>query len=118
MKISQHEQNGITLITLEGRIDTENAVEMNEVFQNLTAANKYKLVVDMSGLTYISSAGLRILADTLTRSRQAGGDVKLAAVNKRISRVLQIIGFTHHFAIYETTSAAIKDFQAQDHGLR
>jgi anti-anti-sigma factor len=65
------------------------------------------MVLDMSDLRYISSAGLRILADVLTRNQEAGGDLKLASLNKKVQRVFEIIGFDKFFAIYETVDAAV-----------
>jgi anti-anti-sigma factor len=68
------------------------------------------MVLDMAGVSYISSAGLRTLADVLTRNREAGGDLKLVALNKKVLRVLRIIGFDRFFSLYDTVEAAISDF--------
>ncbi len=110
MKISAREQDNITIFTIEGRVDNEGAVEVDSTLQQALTSNKHNMILDMSGVIYISSAGLRVLADVLTQNRDAGGDLKLVGVTKKVNRVLQIIGFTNYFSLYDTSDAAIADF--------
>jgi anti-sigma B factor antagonist len=106
MNILEHENNGVTVFVLDGRVDTQGAVVMDQALQAAVAQGKYKIVMDMSDVTYISSAALRSLADVLTRSKKAGGDLKLVALNSKILRVFRIIGFDKYFSIYETLEVA------------
>jgi len=110
MNITERDENGVTIFVLEGRVDTQGAVDMDLVLQSAAANGKHKMVLDMSNLRYISSAGLRTLADILTKNKNGGGDLKLAALNTKIMRVFQIVGFDKFFSIYNTTDAAIADF--------
>lgn len=110
MNITEREQNGVHIFVLDGRIDTEGSVDMDMTLQAAVAGGKHKMVLEMSNVTYISSAGLRTLADVLTRNKEAGGDLKLAAVNPKIMRVLQIIGFDKFFSRYDTVEAAAAAF--------
>jgi anti-anti-sigma factor len=110
MNISQHEEGGIIVIALGGRVDTAGAIELERALQAEHEAGNYRLVLDMSDLTYLNSAGLRILADFLTISRDNGGDLHLAALNNKIRRVFEIIGFDNFFKIFDESSAAIKGF--------
>jgi anti-anti-sigma factor len=68
------------------------------------------MVLDMEKVRYISSAGLRTLADVLTKNKQANGDLKLAALSPRVRRVFEIIGFDNFFSIHETVQGAVADF--------
>ena len=68
------------------------------------------MVLDMTNVQYICSAGLRTLADVLTKNKEKGGDLKLAALNPKVMRILRIIGFDKFFSIYETAGAAAADF--------
>ena len=68
------------------------------------------MVLDMAQVWYIGSARLRTLADVLTRNREAGGDLNLVALNRKVLRVLRIIGFDRFFSLYDTVEAAIADF--------
>ncbi len=80
------------------------------ILQSALSAGKHNMVVDMSEVKYISSAGLRALAAVHVRSRAEGGDMKLAGLNERVTRVFNIIGFDLLMSIHDTTGAAIADF--------
>ena len=56
------------------------------------------MVLDMAEVHYMNSAGLRTLADILTRNRANGGDLLLVAPNPKVERVFKIIGFVLHLA--------------------
>jgi len=110
MNITERVENGIAVFVLEGRIDTEGAVDMDLALQATVSAGQHKMVLDMAEVRYIGSAGLRTLAGVLTRNREANGDLKLATLNPKVMRVFQIIGFDKFFSIYDTLEAAIADF--------
>jgi len=67
-------------------------------------------VLDLSGVTYINSAGLRTLADFLTRNRASGGDLHLVSLSPKVERVFKIIGFDRFFDIYDSVEEATADF--------
>jgi anti-anti-sigma factor len=110
MNITERVEHGIIVFMLEGRIDTEGAVDMDLALQAAVSGGQHSMVLDMSQVRYIGSAGLRTLADVLTKNKEAGGDLKLAALNPKVMRVIQIIGFDKFFSIYDTPEAAVADF--------
>jgi len=110
MNITQRVEKGVSVYTLEGRIDTQGAYDLEQALQAAVAEGKHKMVLDMAAVSYISSAGLRTLADVVTRNREQGGDLKLVALNRKVLRVLRIIGFDKFFAHYNTLETAIADF--------
>ncbi len=112
MNITQRVEGDITVFLPDGRIDTLAADEINQTLQAAAAGGSRKMVVDMSEVEYISSAGLRTLASVLVRCREAGGDMKLAALNERVTRVFNIIGFDVLMSIHDTPDAAVADFSA------
>ncbi len=110
MNILVREDKGVAIFTLDGRVDTQGAVTMDQSLQAAVAQGKYQIIMDMTDVTYISSAALRSLADVLTKSKKAGGDVKLVALSSKIMRVFRIIGFDRYFSIYDTVEAAMAGF--------
>ena len=110
ISITERQEQGATIFLLEGRIDTEGAVNLDAMLRKAAAEGKHKMVLDMHDVRYISSAGLRTLADLLSRNREHGGDLKLVALSERVLRVFQIIGFERFFTFYETVPAAVADF--------
>ncbi len=110
MNITERDENGVNVFALDGRIDSQGAVDVDLALQAAVSAGKHKMVLDMAAVGYISSAGLRTMADVLTKNREAGGDLKLVALNRKVLRVFRIIGFDNFFSIYDTIEAAIGDF--------
>lgn len=110
MNIMESDHNGVTVFDLDGRIDTQGAVDIDLALQAAVSAGKYNMVLDMAKVDYISSAGLRTLADVLTKNREHGGDLKLVGLNRKVLRVLRIIGFDRFFSLYDTVEAALADF--------
>ena len=112
MEITQRIEGDITVLLPVGRIDTLAAAELDQALQSAMSAGKHNMIVDMSGVEYISSAGLRALAAVQVRSRAEGGDMKVAALNERVTRVFNIIGFDLLMSIHDTTEAAIAEFSS------
>jgi anti-anti-sigma factor len=110
MDISESEQNGIHVFTLGGRMDTLGVPRVDQALQDAVSAGKRNLVLDMSDVNYINSSGSRTLADVLTRLRELGGDLKLAALSQKVLRVFQIIGFDKIFSLYDTVELALAGF--------
>ena len=110
MEITQRVEGDITVFLPDGRIDTLAADELDQALLAGVVGGSHKIVVDMSKVEYISSAGLRSLAAVLVRCRDEGGDMKLSALNDRVTRVFNIIGFDLLMSLHGTTDAAIADF--------
>ena len=112
MEITQRVEGDIIVFLPTGRIDTMASTELDQALQSAVSAGNHNMVVDMSGVEYISSAGLRALAAVQVRSKAEGGDMKLAGLNKRVTRVFNIIGFDLLMSIHATPEAAIADFSS------
>ncbi len=110
MNITEREHNGITIFTLEGRVDSEGAVDLDLALQTAVSEGKFKLILEMAEVRYINSAALRTLADILTQAKENDGDLKLVDLNPKVRRVFEIIGFDKFFKLYETVGAAERAF--------
>jgi anti-sigma B factor antagonist len=110
MKVTERAEGDANVFILEGRVDTQGAVDLDLALQAAVSAGKHKMVLDMSEVKYISSAGLRTLADILTKNKDAGGDLKLVALSPKVMRVFRIIGFDNFFSIYNTIEEAVAAF--------
>ncbi len=110
MQIMERNENGVEVFVLHGRADTQGAINLDIVLHGAVSKGKTRLVLDMSGVDYIASAGLGILADVLTRSKEHGGDLKLVGLDEKILRIFQIIGFDRYFSVYETLPEALDAF--------
>ena len=78
-------------IIVVGRLDTQTAPELEKEIDGIIA-NLKELVFDMTGLEYISSAGLRVILKA-QKIMNAKGSMKLIGVNDSIMEVFDITGF-------------------------
>jgi anti-sigma B factor antagonist len=69
-----------------------------------------RIVVDMAGVDYTSSAGLRVFLGMVKETRSAGGDVRLAAMQPPVRKVLELSGFTSILKAFDKTDAAVASF--------
>jgi anti-anti-sigma factor len=110
MKISQRYEKDVTIFALEGRVDSEGAIQLDETLRAAVEAGETKIVLDMSEVQYMNSAALRTLADIITKTRDKNGDMKLAALQPKVRRVLQIVGFDRFSSVHETLESALAAF--------
>jgi anti-sigma B factor antagonist len=68
------------------------------------------VVVDLSEVAYVASAGIKALLVGLRRARLLDGDVRLAALNDRVREVFEMSGFDQVFGIYSDRNAAAASF--------
>jgi anti-sigma B factor antagonist len=104
---------GITRITMIGYLDAHTAPDLERTMQSAVSEGNVRLVVDFSGLEYISSAGLGVFMVFIESVRSAGGDIKLAAMTERVFTVFDLLGFPVLFNIYPTVADATAAFPAQ-----
>jgi len=118
MEITFKEFKRTELITIKGRVDSVEAPQFAEALEAANRRGNYRIVVDMSELEYISSAGFRALSDAQRNSkRHDRGEVMLAQVPDRVREALDLVGFAEYFNIFDTVSSALEfaaNLQAND----
>ena len=65
-----------------------------------------------SGVKYTSSAGLRALLAVLRDARRGGGDLRLAAVDAPVLKILELSGFTAILKLYDDVDGAVASYSA------
>ena len=102
---------GITLIELSGELDAHTAPDFERFLEErVHDEKKSKLILDFSGLEYISSAGLGVLMGLIEEVRGQSGDMKLIRVPDKIYHVLDLLGFPIVFEILPELKAAVDSF--------
>ncbi|MFN8484593.1 MAG: STAS domain-containing protein [Anaerolineae bacterium] len=111
MDITTREMKRVVLVAPSGRIDHQTAPELQKVLNELIESGHFKIVVDMENVTYISSAGLRVLlAARKGVKRWNRGDLRLAGVQPFVQDTLELVGFTRIFEMYDDTVEAVGSF--------
>ena len=91
MTIEKQLNGDSAILTVSGRLDTQTAPELEKEL-DATVAGLKDLTFDMTGLEYISSAGLRVILKA-QKIMNAQGSMKLVGVNDSIMEVFDITGF-------------------------
>ncbi len=105
------QEDGVVIIGPGGPIDRENAGDFDT---RLLAAVKSagaagdRLVIDLSGVDYMSSAGLRVLARAAKEARDLSLDLAVAGLQDTIAEIFAISRFDRLFTVFDTTDAARK----------
>ncbi|MBK9943079.1 MAG: STAS domain-containing protein [Kouleothrix sp.] len=116
MEIAHKKFNRVDLLTITGRMDAASAPQLKQQIEALFEQGRYRLVLDLAGLDYIASPGLRVLIEARKRARDRkltdleGGDVRIANLPPRIKEVFDLTGFTSLFEIYDDTIEAVGSF--------
>jgi anti-sigma B factor antagonist len=111
MEITTKEFKHCQLVGVEGRVDSATAPQFGEKLEGIIEHGVFKIVIDMSKLEYMSSAGFRaLLAAQRQCKRYNRGEVLLAAVPDRIREALELAGFTELFKLYPDPLEAVGSF--------
>lgn len=96
MDIKLVDRGGEGELILSGRLDTNNAEKVGEIF--LKTADRFRdITLDLSGLKYISSAGLRSLKKLYMKVRGNGGELSVKNAAPYVEEVLEMTGFAEMF---------------------
>jgi anti-sigma B factor antagonist len=112
MNIWQEEiSDGARLVGVNGRLDQTLTPTLEAELLKLLEEGYYHLVVDLHGVNYINSGGLRCLVTAWRQAHKQGGDLKLCGLNERVTKVFAMIGFDKVFEIFDDCQAARKAVQ-------
>ncbi len=111
MELNHTEFKRCDVVSILGRVDSATAPRLAEKLNEITGAGRFRIVLDMAGMDFISSAGLRVLIGAQkTCKRYNRGEVVLSAVPPTIMASLELAGFTPLFKIFEDKTAAVGNF--------
>lgn len=110
MQITVTQHDTISVLAITGSVDSLSADELTRRFAESISQGNVRLVADFSMVNYTSSAGLRSLLDTVKHCRLAGGDLRMAALQPQVERVLEISGFTSILKIFPDVHHAAESF--------
>ena len=97
------------VIVAESTLDNNNAHEMHGAIGELLSKGYKHIVVDMSQLEFLASAGVGSIIGNVETAREAGGDIILCNVSKPVQRVLDVLDLGD----YLTVSGTIDDATAR-----
>jgi len=109
--ITEELSRGVTVLTMKGRFlgEPETSAFQEQKFR-LLEANRINIVLDLSDMTLINSAGLGSLIAALVSTRDRGGDLRLARLSKVVEQVIQKVQLDSTFKIFRSVEEAVSSF--------
>lgn len=95
------------MIAVSGRLDTVCAPQFDAKLAPILAERHAHILVDMSGISYVSSAGLRSILQLVKHTGESGGRLGLFSVPVPIMEVLEISGFPSRLDLYPDRASAV-----------
>ncbi len=114
LKLSDRQVDGVEVVSLEGRIVLgEESNALREKVKGFLAAGKKNIVLNMSNVTYIDSAGLGTLVASHHSAKTQGASLRLSNLGQKFQEVLQVTKLLTVFEVYDSEAAAIRSFSGK-----
>jgi anti-anti-sigma factor len=110
MHITEQHIGDVTVVRLLGALDALTAPIVDERLHSLIAANAVQLVLDLSELSYLASAGIRVLFTAMREARRQSGNLRFVGVQPLVARTLELVGVLPALNIYRDVPAAVDSF--------
>jgi anti-sigma B factor antagonist len=92
LEISSELDGGTAVVQLRGELDLASAQQMEDSFAQIDAGAPRRVIVDLGGLAFIDSTGLRLLLQADTRAREHGYELVLRPGMPPVQRVFEVTG--------------------------
>lgn len=99
-----------SLVKLGGFLDAHTFEQLDESLQDIFSSDIYKVIVDLSGVEYISSAGAGVFIGSLALAQEKGGNIILVSPTENVQEVFDLLGLSQIFTICENIDNAKGSF--------
>jgi anti-sigma B factor antagonist len=109
MEVQSEVRDGLVLVAIEGEIDGSTAPPLQDQILPLITSN-CRMLIDMSQVSFMSSAGLRIMLLISRQITQTKGEVVLVGLLPEIHDAMDATGFLKHFKLADSFEAGVEAF--------
>lgn len=113
LTLSEAAHGDVTVVTLSGRVVLEDLeAPLATTLDRLIGGGHVRLVLDLSQVTYIDSAGLGLLVSRFVRAQKRGGDLRFVRPTLRSQHLLHLTKLASVFRTFDSADAAVGSFAA------
>lgn len=112
-EVVRSDSKDISILNIKGYLDAHTAPDFEKSLKNLIGENRYKIIVDLNGLQYISSAGLGVFMGFVEEIRQNSGDIKICSASSKVFKVFDLLGFPSLYEFYDNSGQATNKFKSK-----
>jgi anti-sigma B factor antagonist len=107
MMMHTRREGDTAVVTVNGKLDMVTVAEFRKTVQDAIAGGAKRAVIDLDGLSYISSAGIGAIAMSANEFKALGGDLRVASPQANVSRVLEICGIDKVVHVHPSVAEAL-----------
>jgi anti-sigma B factor antagonist len=111
LEVIDTREQGAVVVHLKGRLDGSTANDLDTRLRLLTTAGESRLVLDMSGVEYIASVGLRVILVVMKQLRAANGKLAMAELKEQVKQAFELSGFSKLCQVCATRTEALAAVQ-------
>jgi anti-sigma B factor antagonist len=100
--LSTSVDDGVTTVTVVGEVDTFTAPVLRSSLDTQLEQSPSELVIDLSGVQFLGSAGLAVLVETQKSARARAISLRLIATTRAVTRPLEVTGLIDLFTIADS----------------
>jgi anti-anti-sigma factor len=97
----------VVILEIKGHLDNRNATELDGYFQSVMARGAKRIVLDLAGLEYLTSAGLRSVLVALKATNDAGGKLAAANMQPAVLKIVNLSGYGTFLVPHPNRAAAV-----------
>ena len=114
MPHSCHTIRTATIVTIEGKLNKGNSEESRDQLRGVILDGGARLVLDLSGVTYVDSMALSVLVSALKLAREEGGDLVLLRPTPPVRSLLEVTRLDRIFHIFKDEESAAAVFEEEE----
>ena len=101
-----HKTDEFWEVSLTGSLDTDTATQLEKELAQIFVPDSKKLLFNMSGLEYVSSAGIRIIAMASKKMKENSGTIAMTGLQPQIEKIFEIVKALPNFGIFKDEAEA------------
>jgi len=101
------------LLTLDGYVDSATSLNMDEAIDSILQQKIFHIVVDLTKVGYISSAGWGVFISKVKDIREENGSLKIAGMRPDVKDVFELLGFAHIIESHQSVASAVEAFERE-----
>jgi anti-sigma B factor antagonist len=105
--------NEIAIISAKGFIDTTTAPDLEKKLEEQLALNKYKIIVNLENIDYVSSAGWGVFVSEIREIRENNGDLVLINMSSDVYDVYELMEFSSILKSFDSIDDAVASFTGE-----
>jgi anti-anti-sigma factor len=113
MELGVETRGDITIVNIRGKLAFGDVPQFRNQVADQMGRGKVKFIFNLSGMSFIDSAGLGAFVTLSKRIRERKGDLKIVSPQPQVKAFLEVTGLIKIFRVYETNEGAMESFESE-----